>query len=202
MTAEVYKRRRSPRTARVFGVLMVSMLALAGCVGQNSNNPGSGSSGATNKNGSHTLVIARNMDLIDTDPSTAICDTCQIIFAATYQTLVTLANDNHTLIPEVATSWSANTNLTADWVVSAQATGWNLLPLYVGLQAPCVPGEPRQDQPTLGATQESRPRPRAAAVKLTRPTGSSELNAATYTSVLNSKVVKATAALTLPTRPR
>ena len=110
MTAEVYKRRLAPRTARVFGILMVSMLALAGCVGQNSNPNGDNSGG--NKGGSHTLVIARNMDLIDTDPSTAICDTCQIVFAATYQTLVTLANDNHTLVPEVATSWSANANHT------------------------------------------------------------------------------------------
>src|SRR5262249_20160431 len=110
MIAEVHKRRRVPRTARVFGILMVTMLALAGCVGQNSNTP-SGNSGS-NKSGSHTLVIARNMDLIDTDPSTAICDTCQIVFAATYQTLVTLADDNHTLIPEVATSWSANSDHT------------------------------------------------------------------------------------------
>ena len=104
MIREVHKRRRTPRTARVFGILMVSMLAVAGCVGQNSNNPSGGSTGGTNTSGSHTLVIARNMDLIDTDPSTAICDTCQIVFAATYQTLVTLADDNHTLVPEVATS--------------------------------------------------------------------------------------------------
>jgi peptide/nickel transport system substrate-binding protein len=110
MTAEVSKRRRTPRIARAFGILMVSTLALAGCVGQNSNNSNGNSGG--NKSGSRTLVIARNMDLIDTDPSTAICDTCQIVFAATYQTLVTLANDNHTLIPEVATSWSANANHT------------------------------------------------------------------------------------------
>jgi Domain of unknown function (DUF1906) len=32
----------------------------------------------------------------------------------------------------------ANTNLTSTWVASAQSTGWDLLPLYVGLQAPCV----------------------------------------------------------------
>src|SRR5262249_61858394 len=113
MIADVHKRRRAPRTARVLGILMVSMLALAGCVGQNSNTPSGGNSGGTNKSGSHTLVIARNMDLIDTDPSTAICDTCQIVFAATYQTLVTLANDNQTLVPEDAPAWSANANHTA-----------------------------------------------------------------------------------------
>src|SRR5712691_5504234 len=112
MTARGSKRQRMPRTARVFGTLVVSMLALAGCVGQNSNGSNGGSPGGSNGAGSHTLVIARNMDLIDTDPSSAECDTCQIVFAATYQTLVTLANDNHTLIPELATSWHANANHT------------------------------------------------------------------------------------------
>ena len=29
-------------------------------------------------------------------------------------------------------------NLTASWIVSATGLGWHLLPLYVGLQAPCV----------------------------------------------------------------
>ena len=29
-------------------------------------------------------------------------------------------------------------NLSASWVASATAAGWSLLPLYVGLQAPCV----------------------------------------------------------------
>jgi hypothetical protein len=29
-------------------------------------------------------------------------------------------------------------NLNASWIVSATGLGWNLLPLYVGLQAPCV----------------------------------------------------------------
>ena len=32
----------------------------------------------------------------------------------------------------------ANGNLSADWVTSAVAAGWSLMPLYVGLQAPCV----------------------------------------------------------------
>ncbi len=29
-------------------------------------------------------------------------------------------------------------NLSADWAAAAVALGWNLLPLYVGPQAPCV----------------------------------------------------------------
>jgi hypothetical protein len=32
----------------------------------------------------------------------------------------------------------ADGNLSASWVASAVSTGWSLLPLYVGLQAPCV----------------------------------------------------------------
>ena len=32
----------------------------------------------------------------------------------------------------------ASGNLSASWVASAVASGWSLLPLYVGLQAPCV----------------------------------------------------------------
>jgi peptide/nickel transport system substrate-binding protein len=109
MAARVTNRKRAPRITAAFSVFAV-VVALAGCVGQNANNtsPGSGSSGS----GSRTLVIARNMDLIDTDPSTAECDTCQIVFSATYQTLVTLANNNQTLIPELATAWHANANHT------------------------------------------------------------------------------------------
>src|SRR5690242_4239501 len=34
----------------------------------------------------------------------------------------------------------SNIRLSADWAAAAVATGWSLLPLYVGLQAPCVGG--------------------------------------------------------------
>ena len=34
----------------------------------------------------------------------------------------------------------SNIRLSADWAATAVATGWSLLPLYVGLQAPCVGG--------------------------------------------------------------
>ena len=30
-------------------------------------------------------------------------------------------------------------NLSASWTATVVSQGWNLLPLYVGLQAPCVP---------------------------------------------------------------
>jgi hypothetical protein len=32
----------------------------------------------------------------------------------------------------------ANAQLTADWVATVESSGWNLIPLYVGLQAPCA----------------------------------------------------------------
>jgi peptide/nickel transport system substrate-binding protein len=195
MIAEVHKRRRAPRTARVFGILMVSMLALAGCVGQNSNNSNGGNSG--NKSGSHTLVIARNMDLIDTDPSTAICDTCQIVFAATYQTLVTLANDNHTLIPEVATSWSANANHTV-WTfkLNPKAKFSDGTPLtsadvaFSLLRLKNLAGSASYLVSFMKGV--TTPDPHTAVVTLTRPDWEfPNQMSATYTSVLNSKEVKA-----------
>ncbi len=197
MTAGVSKRRRTPRIARVFGALMVSTLAIAGCVGQNSNNSGGNNSGGGNKSTSHTLVIARNMDLIDTDPSTAICDTCQIVFSATYQTLVTLANDNHTLIPEVATSWSANATHTV-WTfklnpkakfsdgsaITSADVKFSLLRLknLAGSASYLVSF-------MKGVTT---PDPETAVVTLTRPDWEfPNQMSATYTSVLNAKVVQA-----------
>jgi hypothetical protein len=35
----------------------------------------------------------------------------------------------------------SNTQLSPDWTATAVATGWSLIPLYVGLQAPCVRGD-------------------------------------------------------------
>lgn len=59
------------------------------------------------------LVIARNMDITSLDPARAFCDTCQIYLSATYETLVTLGEDNKTLAPKLAASWSANPEQTA-----------------------------------------------------------------------------------------
>ena len=112
MTEGASRRRQIPRKVRLLAATGVAALVMAGCVGQNSGGGNGTNPGGGQASGSHTLVVARNMDLIDTDPSTAECDTCQIVFSATYQTLVTLANDNHTLIPELATSWHANSSHT------------------------------------------------------------------------------------------
>ena len=58
------------------------------------------------------LVIARAMDTLNGDPHRAFCDTCQIYISAVYQTLVGLDfNDNTTLIPRLATEWSASADL-------------------------------------------------------------------------------------------
>ncbi|TMV76411.1 hypothetical protein FGG78_28385 [Thioclava sp. BHET1] len=59
-----------------------------------------------------TLVVARSMDVNSLDPARAFCDTCQIYLSAVYQTLVTLAPDNKTLVPNLAKSWEANDDFT------------------------------------------------------------------------------------------
>jgi len=58
------------------------------------------------------LVIARDMDLNSLDPSRAYCDTCQIYMNAVYETLLTIAADNHTLKPVLAESWESNADQT------------------------------------------------------------------------------------------
>jgi peptide/nickel transport system substrate-binding protein len=67
---------------------------------------------ATFAQDSDTLVIARSMDVNSLDPARAFCDTCQIYLSATYETLVTLAPDNPSLVPALATSWDINPETT------------------------------------------------------------------------------------------
>ncbi|WP_367184060.1 ABC transporter substrate-binding protein [Devosia sp.] len=61
---------------------------------------------------SDTLVIARSMDVNSLDPARAFCDTCQIYLSSTYETLVTLAPDNQSLVPSLAASWDINPETT------------------------------------------------------------------------------------------
>lgn len=61
---------------------------------------------------SDTLVIARSMDVNSLDPARAFCDTCQIYLSATYETLVTLAPDNKSVVPGLALKWEENADLT------------------------------------------------------------------------------------------
>ena len=58
------------------------------------------------------VVIARDMDFGSLDPARGYCDTCQMYFNATYDTLVTLAPGKTDYVPELATSWEANADLT------------------------------------------------------------------------------------------
>jgi peptide/nickel transport system substrate-binding protein len=53
------------------------------------------------------LVVARDMDLNSLDPGRALCDTCQIYLAATYETLVTL-DANNQIVPLLAKSWDVD----------------------------------------------------------------------------------------------
>lgn len=59
------------------------------------------------------IVVARNMDVNSLDPARGFCDTCQIYLTAVYDTLLTLGDDNKTLVPKLATSWEANDDQTA-----------------------------------------------------------------------------------------
>lgn len=59
-----------------------------------------------------TLVVGRSMDVNSLDPSRAFCDTCQIYLTAVYEPLLTLAADNETLEPKLATSWENSADFT------------------------------------------------------------------------------------------
>jgi len=84
-------RRPTRRVALAIGALVVAAGLYAGPQGAYAD--------------SKPLVIARDMDLNSLDPSRAYCDTCQIYMNAVYETLLTIAPDNHTLTPVLAQSW-------------------------------------------------------------------------------------------------
>jgi peptide/nickel transport system substrate-binding protein len=91
-------RRPTRRVALAIGALIVAAGLAAGPQGAYAD--------------SKPLVIARDMDLNSLDPSRAFCDTCQIYMNAVYETLVTIAPDNHTLAPVLAQSWESNADQT------------------------------------------------------------------------------------------
>jgi len=107
-----------------FGYLILALfatlaLALVACGDDGDGGDGDGGGTATeaaagNKiaDDQKPLVIARAMDTLNGDPHRAFCDTCQIYISAVYQTLVALDHDdNSTLIPRIATEWSASDDL-------------------------------------------------------------------------------------------
>src|SRR3954447_22635304 len=116
---------RSWRTALAIGT--VATLALAACgsdkksstttAAPSANSGATGASSPASAGGAgqmsdKPLVIARSMDVNSLDPQRAYCDTCQIFMTAVYETLIGLGSDNKTLVPRVATKWSANADLT------------------------------------------------------------------------------------------
>ena len=57
------------------------------------------------------VVIARDMDFGSLDPARGYCDTCEIYFNATYDTLIGLTPKN-AYVPLIATSWESNADQT------------------------------------------------------------------------------------------
>jgi peptide/nickel transport system substrate-binding protein len=57
------------------------------------------------------IVVVRDMDFGSLDPARGYCDTCQIYFNATYDTLLGLSQ-KATFYPKIATSWEVNADST------------------------------------------------------------------------------------------
>ena len=101
MTPAPQRTRRRWRAALAGAAALA--VALTGCAG--------GSPAATS--GDRPLVIARAMDLTTMDPQRGYCDTCQIIYTALYERLVTVdPADTSTVLPGLAESWEANADNT------------------------------------------------------------------------------------------
>lgn len=83
--------------------LLLSAAALAGIASLASTRPAQAAD---------NIVVARAMDLNSLDPARAYCDTCQIYLSAVYDTLVTLAPDNKSIIPDLAKSWEVSPDVT------------------------------------------------------------------------------------------
>jgi len=93
------------RTLRAaIGAVAIATLALTGC-----------SSGlATTSGEERQLVIARAMDVQTLDPQRGYCDTCQIVFSALYETLLTVDPADPTkVLPRLATEWTNNDDFTS-----------------------------------------------------------------------------------------
>ena len=93
------------RTLRAaIAAVAIATLALTGC-----------SSGlATTAGEERQLVIARAMDVQTLDPQRGYCDTCQIVFSALYETLLTVdPADPTAILPRLATEWTNNEDFTS-----------------------------------------------------------------------------------------
>jgi peptide/nickel transport system substrate-binding protein len=92
------------RVKAVIATVAIAVTALTGC-----------SSGlATTSGEERQLVIARAMDMSTLDPQRGYCDTCQIVFSALYETLLTVdPNDATKVLPRLATEWTNNDDFTS-----------------------------------------------------------------------------------------
>jgi peptide/nickel transport system substrate-binding protein len=89
------------RSRRMTAASLMMMTALAGFA-----------TAAVARADDSSIVVARAMDLNSLDPARAYCDTCQIYLSAVYDTLLTLAPDNHTIIPDLAIKWEVSPDVT------------------------------------------------------------------------------------------
>lgn len=142
-------------------------------------------------------MIARDTDLTDTDPDTAECDTCQIVFSATYQTLVGLVNNNKTLIPDLASSWTCDANETVyTFKLNPDAKFSDGSPVtsadvkFSHLRLKYLQGSPSYLVETVNKI--TTPNALTAVVTLNAPDSEfPNAMSATYTSIINAKVAMA-----------
>ena len=208
-------RHRSWRAATAIG--MAAALALAACSSDtgSSSTPPAGSAATTSAGTAGTpsaggamsetpLVIARSMDVNSLDPQRAYCDTCQIFMTAVYETLIGLGQDNKTLIPRLATKWSANADLTeytfdldpnAKFADGTQVTSTDVKFSWERLQA--LKGSSSYLVSLIESIDDTDP----AVVKVTLSQPNSAFLAqvnAPYLGIVNSKLAEAQGATTDP----
>lgn len=99
------RRTRSGGWKAAIAIVVLATTALTGC---------SSAGLATTSGADRQLVIARAMDVSTLDPQRGYCDTCQIVFSALYETLVTVdPSDPGKIVPRLATEWTNNDDFTS-----------------------------------------------------------------------------------------
>jgi len=99
------RRTRSGGWKAAIATVVLAATALTGC---------SSAGLATTSGADRQLVIARAMDVSTLDPQRGYCDTCQIVFSALYETLVTVdPTDPTKIVPRLATEWTNNDDYTS-----------------------------------------------------------------------------------------
>lgn len=95
------------KRAAVFATVVLAVLVLGAACSSGGGNKSSGGPAQD-----QTIIIARQTDLSTLDPARAFCDTCQIYFSATYQTLVTVKPESLTDVQGVvAQTWDISPDI-------------------------------------------------------------------------------------------